>query len=133
MDLQDYRKQIDEIDEELVKLFCSRMEVAAKIGEFKKENNIPILDYKREREKLNYLSDNCPQTMSDYIRSLYSLIFELSSLHQRKQSCGESALQMSIVNAWKTRKKRFRQALVACQGVEGSFPASLEKLFDYRI
>ncbi|OQA49078.1 MAG: P-protein [Firmicutes bacterium ADurb.Bin300] len=133
MDLQDYRKQIDEIDEELVKLFCSRMEVAAKIGEFKKENNIPILDYKREREKLNYLSDNCPQTMSDYIRSLYSLIFELSSLHQRKQSCGESALQRSIVNALENTEKAFPgKALVACQGVEGSFSQqACEKLFDY--
>ncbi len=133
MDLQDLRKQIDDIDEKLIKLFCSRMEVSAKIGDFKKENNIPVFDFQREREKLNYLSDNCPQTMSDYIRSLYSLIFELSSLHQRKQSNGITQLQKSIAQALEKTEKAFpKKPLVACQGVEGSFSQqACEKLFDY--
>ena len=36
MSLQDYRKEIDAIDDELVRLFGQRMEVAAKIADYKK-------------------------------------------------------------------------------------------------
>ena len=36
MDLSDYRKKIDEIDDEMVKLFSQRMETAARIAECKR-------------------------------------------------------------------------------------------------
>lgn len=133
MDLSDYRKQIDSIDEKLTKLFCERMETAAEIAAFKKENNIPILDPKREREKLNAVSSACPDELSDYTRSLYSLIFELSRSYQRKRSNGISELQKLIFYALENTEKAFpNKALVACQGVEGSFSQqACEKLFDY--
>lgn len=133
MDLSDYRKQIDSIDEKLTKLFCERMETAAEIAAFKKENNIPILDPQREREKLNAVSSACPDELSDYTRSLYSLIFELSRSYQRKRSNGISELQKLIFYALENTEKAFpNKALVACQGVEGSFSQqACEKLFDY--
>ena len=53
MDLQDYRKQIDEIDDQLVKLFQQRMEVSEGIAAYKKERGLPILDAGREHEKIN--------------------------------------------------------------------------------
>lgn len=37
MDLKELRLEIDKIDDELVKLFCQRMEVAAQIADYKKE------------------------------------------------------------------------------------------------
>ena len=37
MDLNDYRRQIDEIDTQLLSLFAQRMEVAAGIAAYKKE------------------------------------------------------------------------------------------------
>ena len=52
MDLNDYRKQIDDIDRQLLALFGQRMEVAAAIAAYKKEHDLPVLDGKREREKL---------------------------------------------------------------------------------
>ena len=42
MDLTDYRKEIDSIDEEICKLFARRMTVVNEIGEFKRENDIPV-------------------------------------------------------------------------------------------
>jgi len=42
------RKEIDEIDEQLVKLFEKRMELAKKIGDIKKEKGIRVLDSHRE-------------------------------------------------------------------------------------
>ena len=36
MDLQELRSQIDAVDDEIVRLFCARMEIAAKIADYKK-------------------------------------------------------------------------------------------------
>lgn len=49
-DLASLRKQIDSIDSEIVKLFEKRMEVAVKVAQYKKENDIPILNTSREEE-----------------------------------------------------------------------------------
>ena len=37
MDIQDLRNEIDTIDDQLVKLFAQRMDVASRIADFKKE------------------------------------------------------------------------------------------------
>ena len=42
MDLNAYRKRIDEIDDELVRLFAERMEVAAGIAAFRTQINDPV-------------------------------------------------------------------------------------------
>ena len=48
--LEDYRKEIDSIDRELISLFEKRMNVAIKVGEYKKERNLPVFNAKREEE-----------------------------------------------------------------------------------
>ena len=42
MDLTELRGQIDEIDDEIIKLFCRRMDIAAQVADYKKANNLPI-------------------------------------------------------------------------------------------
>ena len=49
MDLSEIRKDIDKIDEELVRLFCDRMVLSAKVADYKKANNLPIFVPGRER------------------------------------------------------------------------------------
>ena len=51
MNLEQSRKTIDEIDSQLTKLFAERMSCAAEIAAYKKENNLPVLDAGRERQK----------------------------------------------------------------------------------
>ena len=41
MDMNELREQINQIDEELVKLFSQRMQVARNIAQYKQENNLP--------------------------------------------------------------------------------------------
>ena len=43
MDLKELRGQIDEIDDQLVSLFCRRMDIAAQVADYKKANGLPIL------------------------------------------------------------------------------------------
>lgn len=47
-----YRKKINQIDLELIKLLQQRNEFSELIGKYKKENNIEIFDQKREEEIL---------------------------------------------------------------------------------
>jgi len=84
MDLKDLRNEIDKIDEELVNLFVRRMETAAQIAKYKKENNLPIFVPAREQEKLVDVSEKAGPEMADYTKTLYALLFELSRSYQSK-------------------------------------------------
>jgi chorismate mutase len=46
-DLKAYRKQIDEIDAQLLEFLARRMEIAGRIGQLKKEHNMTILQLQR--------------------------------------------------------------------------------------
>lgn len=86
MDIAELRSQIDAIDDQLVSLFCQRMEVAARIAEYKKANNLPILVPAREEEKLNSVATKAEPEMADYTRSLYAEMMKLSRMYQAQQS-----------------------------------------------
>ena len=47
-DLSDYRKEIDELDKELVSLFERRMNVVKKVAQYKKDNNLQVFHKDRE-------------------------------------------------------------------------------------
>ena len=66
MDLNDYRRQIDEIDTQLLALFAQRMEVAAGIAAYKKEHDLPVLDSSRERQKLLDIAAKSPDAVKEY-------------------------------------------------------------------
>ena len=85
MDLQELRSQIDAVDDEIVRLFCARMEIAAKIADYKKAHALPILVPEREAEKLNDVSAKAGPKMAAYTRQLYTLLFELSRDYQAQQ------------------------------------------------
>ena len=78
MNLEELRAGIDEVDARLIRDVEERMDIAAKISAWKKENGMPTLDPKREREKLASICTNCREDLQSYYRVLYSLLFELS-------------------------------------------------------
>ena len=82
MDLNDLRKEIDQIDEQLVQLFLRRMDVAARIADYKKEHGLPVFIPAREQEKLADVERIAGSAMADYVRKLYSTLFELSRNYQ---------------------------------------------------
>ncbi len=131
MDLKDYRQQIDTIDQELVRLFGQRMQVASDIAAYKKQNGLPVYDPARERDKLQEVSQMAEPAMRGYTERLYGMLFELSRTAQRQQSPEDATLLMKIQDAVKNTPPLFPQkALVACQGVEGANSQSAaEKLF----
>lgn len=131
MELNDLRKEIDTIDDELVKLFTQRMEVSAKIAGYKKEKSLPIFVPAREREKLADVAQKAGPEMANYTRVLYSMLFELSRGYQNKLNGAISPLYDEITKAITSTPNLFPQApMVACQGVEGAYSQiAAEKLF----
>lgn len=131
MDLKELRAQIDEIDDELVKLFCKRMDIAAQVADYKKENGLPIFVPAREREKLQDVSQKAGPEMAAYTRTLYSMLFELSRSYQKKRNGGDPELYEKISQAIGETPALFPQeAMVACQGVEGAYSQlACEKVF----
>ncbi|HIS24285.1 MAG TPA: chorismate mutase [Candidatus Faeciplasma gallinarum] len=131
MDQKDFREQIDLIDDELVKLFAKRMEVSSKIAQFKKEKSLPVLDVKRERDKLKAVVDSSPDDIKEYTSVLYSLMFELSRSYQNKLIGKGTPLVSKIKDAIENTPKLFpEREAVACQGVEGAYSQiACDKLF----
>ena len=131
MDITDLRGQIDQIDDQIVKLFAQRMDVAAQIADYKKANNMPIHVPSREREKLMDVADKAGPLMANYTRVLYSMLFELSRSYQSKRNTKSTDLHDRICGAIDATPKLFPQsAMVACQGVEGAYAQiACEKIF----
>ena len=131
MELQDYRKQLDELDAELLGLFNRRMDIAGDIALWKRDNGMRVLDLRREKEKLRTLEAQCPEEMREYAFSLFSLIMELSRSYQTRILRPESAETLAIEKALQDTPQLFPEtATVACQGVEGAYSGiACEKLF----
>ena len=82
MDLQEIRRNIDRIDQELVDLFCRRMELAAQVAAYKKENNMAIFVPEREQQILDAIAEQAGPEMAAYVRKLYASLLELSKDYQ---------------------------------------------------
>ena len=76
--LEDYRREIDSIDRELIALFEKRMNVAIKVGEYKKERNLPIFNAKREEEviekNINLLNN---REYSEITRNFFEKVIDI--------------------------------------------------------
>ena len=122
MDMTDYRKQIDEIDAQLTELFQKRMDTAAQIAAYKKENGLPVFDPARERAKLADIASKVRPEMQGYAESLYSTMFDLSRSYQRKLNSPRNDTQQKISEALANTPNLFpERPFVACQGVEGAY------------
>ena len=56
-DLLESRKEIDEIDDSIIRLFEKRMEVCKNVAEYKLRTGKPVLDRQRELDKLSHFKD----------------------------------------------------------------------------
>jgi len=82
MNLNNFRKEIDNIDDEILALFIKRMKAVKEIADFKKANNLPVLNSGREDDIINRLCLNSDDNMKEYIKKLFSTIFDISRIYQ---------------------------------------------------
>ena len=78
------RKQIDELDNDLLSLLANRMHVSQEIGKYKKEHNMPILQSKRYDEILQKRIKQAEEMgmSSDFMKTVLVAIHEESIRHQ---------------------------------------------------
>lgn len=86
MELNNLREQIDIIDQKLVELFESRMEISKKIGYLKFQKGMEIFDPKREEEVIEEgISNLKDKELSGELEIFLKNIMELSKRVQEKR------------------------------------------------
>lgn len=123
MDLNECRKEIDSINNEILDLFLRRMEVATKVADYKRANNLPIMQQDRENQILEDIAKKSGEEMAKYSTALFSNIMTLSRAYQAgRNGADDSAIVSSIKKALKETPESFPEtAVVACQGIEGAY------------
>ena len=81
-DLLDIRKEIDLVDDEIIKLFVKRMGLSKEVAEFKKNTSMPVTDTNREDKIVYRLTSNLPDELKLYAKEVYSAIFSVSKAYQ---------------------------------------------------
>lgn len=136
--LEDVRNEIDLIDSQLTELFERRMEAALKVAQYKKENNIPILNRAREDEVIKKNVDRLKnkafkKSQEEFMKSIMSIsrklqareIFEYNTYSEGGR---QNQLEYTVCSEGACVPKRGKIA-VGFQGVPGSF--SEEALLEY--
>lgn len=132
MKLEDIRKDIDNIDTQLVDLFRKRMDLALEVAKEKEQTKTPVINRNREREILLRVSDELGEPLEGYGRILFNTLFDLSRSYQNNYLHRISNISDRIEQALDDTPKLFpKRAVVACQGVQGAYSqAACEKLFE---
>ena len=92
MNLSDWRRRIDEIDEKLVELLNERSKCALEIGRLKQEANMPLYQPERENAVLANAETNNRGPLSDAaIRRLFERIIDEARSAERLAMHGEGS------------------------------------------
>jgi len=78
--LEQLRSIIDDLDEELINKFSSRMSIIQKIGQYKQENNVTILQLERWEHVLknrSFLADKVGLS-DEFIKRMLALVHQES-------------------------------------------------------
>ncbi|MBE5997467.1 MAG: prephenate dehydratase [Lachnospiraceae bacterium] len=121
MNLDEMRLEMDAINEQINELFIKRMDLSADIADYKKEHGLPVLNRTREREILARISEQAGPKYAAFARILFSNLFDLSRSYQIQRIDHSSQLSQRISEALAATPAVFpKEAVVACQGVEGA-------------
>ncbi len=81
MDLEDYRKEIDHVNKELVDTVSRRMNVVEEIGKYKEQNGLDVKDKGRE----------------ELVKQQFEKLFEKESLPKEKgREFAELLIEMAV-------------------------------------
>ena len=120
--LEEIRSEINDIDDELVKLFVRRMKASSEVAAAKRESGMPVYDPKRERDILVKVAGAVGSELENEARLLFTTLFSISRGRQRAELAKTSDFTLSLERALAESPVSFpSSASVACPGVEGSY------------
>ncbi len=92
MDIDDLRKEIDRLDNELLRIFNERAGLALKIGEIKKGLGLPVYDPAREKRIFQRMKDANPGPLDDQaIVRLFERVIDESRRLERIMTTGKES------------------------------------------
>ena len=116
------RNEINQIDDELVKLFVRRMEASERMADVKRESSEPVQDPARERSILAKVAKAVGPDLENEARLMFTTLMSISRGRQRAELAVDSAFAKAISEATAATPDTFpSSASVACPGVEGAY------------
>ena len=86
--LDDIRREINGIDDELTRLFVRRMEASEKVAEIKRSSSAPVQDPARERAILSKVAKAVGPDLENEARLLFTTLMSMSRGRQRAELAG---------------------------------------------
>jgi chorismate mutase/prephenate dehydratase len=124
MDLQELRRNIDAIDEQILELFSRRMEIVSGIASYKKENGLPVFQSNREAEIIERVRDNAPKGLENASETLFLDLMDVSKAIQNHHFFNTKTIKAPEKFIPKMQK------IVAAQGIAGAYSGeAAAKLF----
>lgn len=118
--LEELRVQLDQVDDEMVRLFEKRMQICHEVGEYKVKSGRKVLDTEREKNKL---ADVAAKVTDEFnkkgVQELYEQLMSMSRKLQYAQLVKAGALgRLPFIEIPSLDKEKAR---VVFQGVEGAY------------
>lgn len=79
--MEDLRKEIDKLDDQIIALLDKRLDIVKQVKEYKKQHNIQVLDKSREEQILNKL---CSCNNRNELDNIYRHIMNVSKSMQEE-------------------------------------------------
>lgn len=120
MDLQVIRKQLDEIDSSIERLFEERMRLCGEVAEFKIATGKAVYDAEREREKIQAVTDMAEGAFNKQaVGELFLQMMTLSRRYQYQLMTGSRTPQE--LGFTRVEKLPISGKRVVYQGLEGAY------------
>ena len=120
MDLLELREKLDQIDEQIVRLYEERMEVCSQVADYKIETGKKVLDKSREEEKLRNVRSLAHNDFNAHgVQELFEQIMSMSrKLQYNKLAQAGAYGKLPFIAVDKLDLERVR---VVFQGAEGAY------------
>ncbi len=118
--LQELRRQLDEVDNQIVKLYEERMGICQQVGEYKVETGKKVFDRQREKEKLQDVAGKVTSEFNKKgIQELYQQLMSMSRKLQYRQLVEAGALgRLPFIEIDSLEAENAR---IVFQGTEGAY------------
>lgn len=115
MYLDELRKNIDEIDDQLLKLFEKRMEITHQVAQYKIENGLKVFQSEREKSIIENVREKAPDGLQNCAETLFTTIMDIGKSKQFSEffanNCDIDYTEFEISDNMK----------IACPGIAGSY------------
>lgn len=120
VDLLELRKQIDEIDEQIVQLYEKRMDVSSQVADYKIETGKKVFDKTREEEKLRKVRALTHNEFNAHgVQELFEQIMSMSRKLQYKKLAEKGSLgKLPFIEV---DRLDVENARIVFQGAEGAY------------